>query len=1137
MAREEEPGRKAGAAIARAIVLSAILVQVASAPNHNLGDGGSAVRRELDAGRYVEAARLAREFSMHAGRHFGAMSLESARARDLLVEALIAGGRSSDSATLDTAALVVEIKERNLGSHHEDTAVSLRNLAAVHARRGEFEVASGLLQRALAAQADSPPSAKADTLDELAFSLIHLGRFDNAKARLDESMAIREDAVAVAPLRLAYTLELLGLLHRHAGSYADAVEPLARAEALRRDQSADHPTRVFGLEVRGDVHFLMGDVLRAQEAWSYALDLAERTLGSEHPFVPELMRRLATAASALGELAEARQLRERALVLSDGRFAPCDPARVGYLIDLAVSREYDGEYGGARSLLRRALSERDECAATAASDRAVDAQATIVFNDAGLAQKMGDMAEAEQLFSRALSLWQSNLGDRHPYVALALDSLATVAAAQGEWARARALYDRALAIREETLGGNHPQVAATLADLARTLADLGDLSGARRLLERALTIYRTAGSRDVPDHLAQALQLRGALEMRQGDLARSRASLAEALAERERLFGARHPLVAESRAAVAHVDFARGGFDAAFAAALDAEQIGLEHLRFTVRYLPERQAVHYAATRPRGLDLALSIAVSGKGDPRRALDALVHSRGVVLDELAARARLAQVSEGGTESIVTEVSRARQRFANLMVRSLSEPLPQGQLDAARSEKEDAERRLAELSAVAASENARFAAGLADVRRELPADAVLVSFVQFVQTQRSARPGEVLHSLGAFVTRPESGSVRFISLGRATEIEPLIRLWRREAGGASLLAGLGTDEAEHAYRAAALNLRRAVWDPLLPALVGASRVFLVLDGLLNLVNFAALPGDDGRALVEVGPSFHYLATERDLVARAVPNPPSPTLLAVGGAMFGEADPSIVPPSTARWNNCGGAAPIRFEALPGTLAEVSEIAKLWAVNRAGATVVSGLGASESAIKRGVAGHSVIHLATHGFFLGSECSPAAAGTRGVGGLSMGPSEPTAEENPLLLSGLALAGANRRAMASPDEDDGILTAEEVASLDLSAVEWAVLSACDTGVGEIKAGEGVFGLRRAFQVAGARTVIMSLWSVEDQATRAWMRALYEARFQKRLSTADAVHAASLAVLQDRRAKGQSTHPFFWAAFVAAGDWR
>ena len=145
--------------------------------------------------------------------------------------------------------------------------------------------------------------------------------------------------------------------------------------------------------------------------------------------------------------------------------------------------------------------------------------------------------------------------------------------------------------------------------------------------------------------------------------------------------------------------------------------------------------------------------------------------------------------------------------------------------------------------------------------------------------------------------------------------------------------------------------------------------------------------------------------------------------------------------------------------------------------------------------------------------------------------------ENPLLLSGLAFAGANRRAAAGHDEDDGILTAEEVASLNLQGTEWAVLSACDTGLGEIKAGEGVFGLRRAFQIAGARTVIMSLWSVDDQATRLWMRALYDGRLNKNLNTADAVREASLTVLRARRARGQSTHPFYWAAFVAAGDWR
>ncbi len=204
----------------------------------------------------------------------------------------------------------------------------------------------------------------------------------------------------------------------------------------------------------------------------------------------------------------------------------------------------------------------------------------------------------------------------------------------------------------------------------------------------------------------------------------------------------------------------------------------------------------------------------------------------------------------------------------------------------------------------------------------------------------------------------------------------------------------------------------------------------------------------------------------------------------------------------------------------------------------------ADEGQFKRHAPGHRVLHLATHGFFLGGPCTAPPSNTRAIGGVATAkPAAASAPRrvlpagNPLLFSGLALAGANQRDRAKQDEDDGILTAEEIAAMNLEGTEWAVLSACDTGLGEIRAGEGVFGLRRAFQVAGVRTVIMSLWSVDDQATRQWMRALYEARLEKNLDTADSVRAASLNVLQDRRAKGLSTHPFYWAAFVAAGDWR
>lgn len=221
--------------------------------------------------------------------------------------------------------------------------------------------------------------------------------------------------------------------------------------------------------------------------------------------------------------------------------------------------------------------------------------------------------------------------------------------------------------------------------------------------------------------------------------------------------------------------------------------------------------------------------------------------------------------------------------------------------------------------------------------------------------------------------------------------------------------------------------------------------------------------------------------------------------------------------------------FDPLPASGQEVEEILGLWqqVVNDEADTILTGAAASETALKDSASGNRVLHLATHGFFLGGDCGSALSPADGD----------VSSENPLLLSGLVMAGANHRDAAGPDEDDGILTAEEIATLDLADTEWAVLSACDTGRGEIRDGEGVLGLQRAFRMAGARTIIMSLWPVEDESARGWMSALYSHHFVEGESTMDSAHNASLELLQERRALGLSTHPYYWAGFIASGDWR
>jgi CHAT domain-containing protein/tetratricopeptide (TPR) repeat protein len=892
---------------------------------------------------------------------------------------------------------------------------------------------------------------------------------------------------------------------------------------------------------------LEGGLAGAKEAWSAALQLVERTLGSDHADVVSLLSSLSLVARQEGDTRAARTLLDRAVGISHQSLAPCHPQTASVQSNLGQLLTYTGQFQEARESYERALAGFERCLGAAHS-----LTVTVVHNAANLAAEMGDYARAEQLHRRAVRAWSTTLGPEHPYVARGVDALAGVVAARGRGPEARTLLTRALTIRRKALGGDHPDVAGTLISLSRINAASGRLSLAVRQAEEASAIYERGARPQEPDYLASAMVLLGDLENRRGNLAAARDHFMRARGLREELFGDNHPLTAEAVARMAAADFAAGKHGDAMMSALDAERVGREHLRFTIRYLPERQALAYAAKRPRGLDLALSIAASGYADHVPALlDAVIRSRGVVMDESAARARLAVSADAAVATLAAAVTAARQRFASVMLRSLGgESVSRAELDEARQHKEDAERQLAERSVESRAEASRATAGLNELRAILPAQVALVSFVRFDRTAEAREGGRIVQrespSYAALVTSTD-GVIRMVRLGSAAAVDKAVEDWRREASGRSMAGAVGSGAAERAYRLAGSRLRRLVWDPLTPFLERAAQVFVVPDGALNLVSFAALPTAIGRYLVETGPIVHLLSTERDLI-RTEGESRGLGLLAVGGAAY-DHRPRSVARAVRRGAGCADQMLGRFEDLPGSRTEVQDIARIWRAQTAlqaapadDVLLLSGADAVEEAVIRTAAGKRVVHFSTHGFVLGAGCEPAAATSRSVGGLTGAgrrPRTPAAgdADNALLMAGLALAGANRRASALSGSNDGIMTAEEVLGLNLQGTEWAVLSACDTGLGHIRAGEGVFGLRRAFQIAGAHSVIMSLWSVEDRATGVWMRALYEARFREGLSTAEAIHKTDLRVLQRRRARGLSTHPFYWGAFVGAGDWR
>ncbi|MCU1237921.1 MAG: Tetratricopeptide 2 repeat protein [Candidatus Solibacter sp.] len=770
--------------------------------------------------------------------------------------------------------------------------------------------------------------------------------------------------------------------------------------------------------------------------------------------------------------------------------------------EVAVSYRLMGYVMGARGDYERSRRAYESAVRihrkTAGQDPRQEAAALGAY--AAMLSKTGDFTEAKAAYEEMLAIRLKNFPVETYNTADAMIGYATLLRDIGAYEQSRTYFLRGLAILEKKAGVDHIINTRGLNELGALLNLMGKASEAVPLLERTLAIEEKTYGPEQSD-LAFVLNNLAIARAALGDLAAARKLYERAIAIAVNVYGEDHPEVARFLSGYAHVLLRLGEKRLAFDAAVRTEKIGRAHVALTIRSLPERQALLYATTRPSGLDVALSIAASDPALRRRALDEVIRSRALVFDEMAARRRTV-----GHGPLWDALSEARQKLSRLVVQGPESFKGKDYAEAlrrARLDNEAAERALAEQSAAFQSLRARGAAGLDEVARVLSPGDALVSFVRYGATPAYA----------AFVQRPGQ-ETQLIRLGAATKIEALIDAVRKQVLAEAENPGVSPKRAETLYRAAGDALRRQVWDPLEPALGRSRRVFLTPVVALNLVDFGALPARGEGYLAEHGPLLHYLSTERDAVLEPAAKGGS-GLLAFGNPSVNAPARRMDAAKALRGDStpCLNFGAMRFAPLPASELEVRDVATLWREAGQGAVMErTGNAANEASFKSNSAGKKVVHVAAHAFYLGNGCSSAVA------------------DNPLLLSGLALA----RGVAG---EDGIVTAEEIAAMDLSGVEWAVLSGCETGVGKLMPGEGVFGLRRAFQMAGSRTVIMSLWPVDDQATRTWMKTLYREHLAKGKGTAESVRAASLASLAKRRAEGMSTHPFYWAGFIAAGDWR
>jgi len=947
--------------------------------------------------------------------------------------------------------------------------------------------------------------------------------FPAARDILQQALAVR-DVVDPAGNGMWRTLIDLGVCEAYLGDLDEARRHVLRALAIMEKLSAD-PTEIgWCVSTLGSIELYSGNLEQAEAYYQRSVELWKENGGD--------FLNLAQGLINLGNVSAERW-----------RF---DVARSHYEEGLALLEQH-------------------------ASTHVARGKALNNLREVTLRQ--GDLSAAEAYSLRAITFYEENYPDSIE-LSFALNGAGNLALKRGDPLTSRAYHERALEIRERKAPGSH-FVSESMRFVAEACLELGELDHAEVHLRQGLEIVGGDGA--TGQDAAQIVSALGKVAYRRGDFAKAASHQRRAVELWQGCRGPDHPMVAEPLRELGEALQGLGRSREAFDAGLQSESVRLAYLRTSSRTLTEREALAYGAAHQRGLDLALTLAADeGETIPnatRRAFDAVIRSRAVVLDEVAARNRhLWTATDPELAALAEDYAGAGDDLARLVVQGPADDAAEYQtaLDDARAAKDHAERALASRSSEFRCELAVEQAAFVDVQARLSREGALVAFVRFdriappTSAERvGANSSEVNPSYAAFVLPAGSRDPVMVSLGSAEEIDRLVAELRGQISSTLAAGALAGKRSTDQYRLVGTRLRERVWDQVARQLGDSKRVFVVPDGALNLVELAALPVGESQYLAETGPRIHYLSAERDVLGYEG-GPSGGGLLALGDPAFDEPSlfaalaPDGAPveleeayrvASAATYrglrSSCAGFASMHFEPLPETGDEVDEVVRLWRKQARrhspepakvdDVMSLRGASASEAAFKNLASNARVVHLATHGFFLGEGCPSAAEGSRST---ATGEAVPAvAGESPLLLSGFALAGANHRNAAGPEEEDGILTAEEIASLNLTNVDWAVLSACDTGVGEVRVGEGVFGLRRAFQVAGARTLIMSLWPVEDETTRKWMKALYDNRFAKGMSTIDAVHEANHEVLHHRREAGLSTHPAYWAGFIASGDWQ
>ncbi|MDD5262349.1 MAG: CHAT domain-containing protein [Methylacidiphilales bacterium] len=909
------------------------------------------------------------------------------------------------------------------------------------------------------------------------------GQADQAQALAENIASEAENRVGPQSSELVPVLKELSQLYLRRHLYPKAEALLQRMlEIQEKNFGPDDPKTADAVSDLGWYYQNMADYPRARKLLQRSLEIREAKLGRRHEAVADSLNSLGVLSENLGEFKQSEQYYLEALQIRRELLGPDHPSTGTTTNNLATLYWSLGDYGRAEQYFNEALRIREKDFGPLALSTA-----TSMNNLALLYRSMGDYSRARPLYLKVLAIREAKLGPEHPFTLTTVHQLALLYADLGDYPKAEQLLLRAVRGREKVFGSEHPDTARSLFHLAWLYDREKEYDQAEPLHLKALALRikvlgekhpETAGSYG---YLARHYHL-------QGKLAEAEPLYKKALDLQIQLLGENAPDTLKTVENLACLYLDENKPDLSLSYARKAMQTRESMLQNLFTFTSEHQRIDFQKT------LSLYNLPASLGNPDDIARVAFRTKGVVLDSMIEDQIAARASKDpDVARLFDQLQSVSRRLLRAEMRLPEDPgatPPGGGSELEKLQQEENVLQAGFARKISGNSSARRALQIdpGQIRKAIPKNSVLIEWLRYEAYQKNL---QTKTAYGALVLAPGMPD-RWVPLGDAAEIDSLVRSYQKYM--------------HHRVRDAAVDrvtsdLSEKTWAPLASVFPpGTEQVILSPDGPLNFVSFAALPMQDGRFWAEKY-FFTYVSSGRDLLRKNQP-PANDQKIAV----FANPDyklrtaPANAIPAVAS----GGDLLRQFDGIELSPLSGSEDEARFLVQRSvpwkcDTVCYLGKQATESNLS---ALHSplVLHMATHGLFLPEPGSPVVSS---VPDRSGNPKPSIVLADPMQRSMLLLAGAQRtfdawqKGIVPPTENDGIVSAGEVGGLDLQGTWLVVLSACDTGQGEARAGEGVLGLRRGFVMAGAQNLLLTLWPVGDSETVSLMESFYDKAFETR----------------------------------------